>query len=428
MKIRRQNGDLNLLFDQTNSFKTDGGWQENAQQLEEETLNQIINPIENYETVRYIHKPYENVYGFNQTDIWFLFHFLNEENSYVKDYSIIGLEPKDNARLSNATNNSFFRLEFFKTPENEPPNRTNRKLVFTKNLTVPLGEKFLYTPINDLIFTPVFTGSNYRNKENMYLYWFQDDTPFIGTSYTGSTFFMTAKYFNSVDGTIFDFVNKIVTSGVTETRDLYFQLDIDRSDYSYQIFEYSGQTGNRIGTTDNPINFYEKPIEPITIVEPQPTPTPTSTPTPIPTNTPTPTPTPTSTPVPTPTAIVYKTFGTQRITHISGTELIIQYLNTNPFDSTFISFMDYLTESSYPGSPPAQTPTTHELDADLFNTFDIRDNSGTVVLTVNFSVASGAVEWVDDGTDITITLNTSTMGGTLTNGTPTSDVFKYPFV
>ena len=259
MKVRFDGDSKNLILNQTQGFKLDAGWDESFQTYEDEVLEDIINPIENYETVRYIHKPYQNTYGFEQTDIWFLFHFIDEFDTYIKDYYPIGLEPKDNANLSNATTNSFFRLEFFKTPNNEPPNRTNRKLVFSKNLTVPLGERFFYTTLNDLIFKPVFTGSNYRNKENMYLYWFQDDTPFVGTPLTGTTFFITAKYFNSVDGSILDFNNKITSSEVKEIEDMYFQLEIDRSDYSYQIFEYDGVAGNRIGMTDNPINFYEKP-------------------------------------------------------------------------------------------------------------------------------------------------------------------------
>lgn len=258
MKILQNTNDLTLIINTEQSFKTDAGWQDNLQELEDETLKKIINPIENYETVRYVHKPYTSNNGVLQTDIWFYFNFLSG-STYVKDYSPTGLTPKENALMLKQSTESFFRLEFYKTPNNEPPERTNRRMVFAKNLSLPLGEKYFYTTLNHYIFQPVFMGSNYRNKENMYLFWFQDESTFDETTLTGNTFFMTARYFNAKDGTISDFTSTGLTSQeVVEYRDMYYQMDIDKTDYSYQIFKYNGVKGNRIGESDDPINFYEK--------------------------------------------------------------------------------------------------------------------------------------------------------------------------
>ena len=93
-------------------FKTDLGWEEGAIQMEEQILSEIINPIENYETVRYIHKPYTSSLGVEQTDIWFQFYFLTE-STYVNDYEPTGLSNKENALMLKQTVKSFFRLEFF---------------------------------------------------------------------------------------------------------------------------------------------------------------------------------------------------------------------------------------------------------------------------------------------------------------------------
>ena len=76
MKILRKDTDLNLLLNTETDFQTNLGWEENLKEFETEILNDIINPIENYETVRYIHKPYLSD-GIRQTDIWFYFYFLN---------------------------------------------------------------------------------------------------------------------------------------------------------------------------------------------------------------------------------------------------------------------------------------------------------------------------------------------------------------
>lgn len=318
MKILTSTDDLKISLNIEQDFKTDLGWEEGALEMEEQILSEIINPIENYETVRYIHKPYTSSLGVEQTDIWFQFYFLTG-STYVNDYEPTGLSNKENALMLKQTTESFFRLEFFKTPNGVKPDRTNRKLVFAKNLALPLGEKYFHTTFNDYIFLPVFMGSNYRNKENMYLFWFQDESPFSGTTITGNTFWMTAKFYNAEDGSISDFVNKNFTdtvydgrigksgnpikfyekkstSSITEYEDLYYKVTIDKSDYSYMV---------------------ERDVQNDVSATPTPTPTPTSaglipTPTPTPTLvTPTPTATPigpTPTPTPTPVSVWYSLY------------------------------------------------------------------------------------------------------------------------
>ena len=316
MKILSSTNDLTISINVEQDFKTDLGWEEGALQMEEQILSEIINPIENYETVRYIHKPYTSSLGVEQTDIWFQFYFLTG-STYVNDYEPMGLSNRENALMLKQTVKSFFRLEFFKTPNGVKPERTNRKLVFAKNLSLPLGEKYFHTDFNDYIFFPLFTGSNYRNKENMYLFWFQDESPFSGTTITGNTFWMTAKFYNAEDGSISDFVNKPnltdtvydgrigksgnpikfyekkSTDSITEYEDLYYKVTIDKNDYSY-IIERDVQNDVALTPTPTPTSVTPTPT-PVT-----PTPTPTSvTPTPTPTSvTPTPTPvTPTPTPL-----------------------------------------------------------------------------------------------------------------------------------
>ena len=58
MEIIRKNEDLNLLLNTETDFQTNLGWEESLAEFETEVLSDIINPVENYETVRYIHKPY----------------------------------------------------------------------------------------------------------------------------------------------------------------------------------------------------------------------------------------------------------------------------------------------------------------------------------------------------------------------------------
>ncbi len=271
MEILRKTEDQNILISAENQFKTDLGWQENFQELERETLLSIINPIENYETMRYIHKPYTSSNGVPQTDIWFYFYFIDSTGTgYTNglDYELVGITAKENELMLKQSTESFFRLEFYKTSNDESPNQTNRRLVFSKNLILPLGEKVYFTgipsgftyPLNDFVNVPVFNGSNYRNTENMYLFWFADDSPFSETNITGNTFYMTVKYYNAKDGSVIDFVNKSMTlaEDIVEEEDVYYKVIIDRTDYSYIIYEYNGSIGSRRGQVVSPINFYER--------------------------------------------------------------------------------------------------------------------------------------------------------------------------
>ena len=386
MEILKNSDNLNIVVNSEQNFRTDLGWQDNLVQFEDEILKDIINPSKNYETVRYIHKPYNRVISgvtLSQTDIWFQFYFATSGNTpnYVLDYNPVGISTQENELMTRQATESFFRLEFYKTPgvvsnyilTCEPPTRQNRRLINSKNLSLPLGEKYFHTGDNYgyYIHVPIFTGSNYRNKENMYLFWFDDESVLTDTNLSGTTtldqyifgtgstvqtvlftnenneitqvniptsgttligwtgqtftipnqitynrnfyhgmntFFMTAKFFDANDGQILDFINsgQSTSYNITEEKDMYYQIDFDNFDRTYQIYKYTGTTKlGRIGTgrtISSSILFYEKggAVVPST---PTPTPATTSIPTatPIPTSTPFATSIPTITPTPIPT-------------------------------------------------------------------------------------------------------------------------------
>jgi hypothetical protein len=477
MEILKNSNNLNIVVNSEQNFRTDLGWQDNLADFEDEVLKDIINPSKNYETVRYIHKPYivtGNTYppNFTQTDIWFQFYFATSGDTpnYVLDYNPVGISTQENQLMTKQSTESFFRLEFFKTPQKlwndyttfnfndyvnynnkkykcvsvsgstnntppisgttlwwtfisenelacEPPTRQNRRLINSKNLALPLGEKYFHTGSNYgyNIFVPVFTGSNYRNKENMYLFWFDNESVLTDTNLSGTTtldkysftattlqtilfmnennvitqvnipigtttligwtgqtfeypnlsyeiinntndkpgqktpfyhgmntFFMTAKFFNADRGEILDFINSGQTTSynITEEKDMYYQIDFDHYERTYQIYRYTGTTKlDRIGTgytTTDSITFYEKgggvllpvstptptPIGGVTATpRPTSTPFPTSTPTPVATVIPTITPTPTESPCVTSVSFEVDFGGTVRYFNCEGSEV-----------------------------------------------------------------------------------------------------------
>ena len=275
MKILKGNGDINFLLNTETDFLMNLGSEENLQQFEGEVLRDIINPIENYEVVRYIHEPYDFQSGLQQSDIWYYFYFLSG-NTYVQDYSPVDISYQENELLLKQSTKSFFRLEFYKTPgvvtNNvlvcEPPNKLNRKLVFTRDLSLPLGEKFYYNTLRGNIHVPVFNGNNYSNKENMYLFWFENESVLEGTNLSGTTigntFFMTAKFFDAKNGQIIDFINNNQKNSSIEELNYYYKVDFNYSNHTYKISTYQDvENSDRVGWVQNnaiiPIQFYEKP-------------------------------------------------------------------------------------------------------------------------------------------------------------------------
>jgi hypothetical protein len=71
---------------------------------------------------------------------------------------------------------------------------------------------------------------------------------------------MAVKYYNAKDGSVIDFVNKSLTlaEDIVEEEDVYYKVIINRTDYSYIIYEYNGSIGSRRGQVVSPINFYER--------------------------------------------------------------------------------------------------------------------------------------------------------------------------
>lgn len=390
MKILKQSGDYNFILNQESEFYTNAGWEESMVIFEDEVLDTIINPAENYEVARFIHKSYTSTNNVEQTDIWYYFYFTNsDETYYTQDYNVVGIDTKENAKLLKQATKSFFKLEFYKTPNNEPPTRKNRKLVFSRNLSLPLGEKYFYNGnnINEYIHFPVFTGSNYRNKENMYFFWFQDESVLSGTSISGETFFMTAKFFNADNGSVIDFTNKETyhDGQINEENDLYYLVEIERTGYTYQIYRYNGSKGSRIGKTGSPIKFYDKGgvVNPNTLPTPTPTPTvtPTKTPTPTvtPTNdsgiTPTPTATQTRTPTVTPTSGATQTptptqTRTPTPTPTSG---------ATPTPTATVTPTNTKTPTNTPSVTPTKTvtPTPSSTQPDLYYSFNITNGYAT---------------------------------------------------
>lgn len=281
MKIVATQESINLNLSIDTDFNLDLLKEDKIKQFEQDTLKEVINPILDYETIRFNHNPYTGSTELLQDDIWYQFYFLNNDYnpSYVGglDYSLVGITHQENAKMLSQFSKGFFKLEFYKTENDEPPKRSNRRLVFSKILSIPIGERVFYTPFSDYISVPIFNGSSIKNKENMSIYWLQDEETTNDTIYSGTTFYMSARFFNSKDGTVVNFINKpkTINEEIYESEDSYFKVIINRTSETYEVYSDEHNMEVRVGKSEKPIKFYESSNVMIPLVSPTPTPTPT---------------------------------------------------------------------------------------------------------------------------------------------------------
>ena len=96
MKIIKTTNDINLVLNVETDFLSNLGSEENLQQFEGEVLDEILNPIENFDVIRFIHKPYSiGESSITQSDIWFYFYFLSG-STYVQDYTPQDISSREN--------------------------------------------------------------------------------------------------------------------------------------------------------------------------------------------------------------------------------------------------------------------------------------------------------------------------------------------
>lgn len=173
IKLNRNLGnDLNFSLPIGEDF-TQLGLSQSIDSLVFEETNNTINPYNDYEKIAY-KTPTTDGININ-------FRFLDEStNTYVNDYSAMGFDT-NNGLSKNSFTKSFFRLYFY--DENEPE---NRNLLFFEELDV-VGTK---VPLLNL-------------KK---IFWYRNDYIF-NTTTNNKTLYVVGRFFNALDGKVYDFYN-----------------------------------------------------------------------------------------------------------------------------------------------------------------------------------------------------------------------------
>jgi hypothetical protein len=229
-------------------------------EFENEVVEQVINPIEDFEVARFEHKPYQG----GLTKIYYDFDFfpnsLNVTSASLSDYSTnYTAETFTYDEIyygANSFTQSFFKLDFYDTPDSETQN-----IYLTLIFPTQQGQKIQgivgqgSNAKNVEIETPNFQLDYIGDKEGFFVYWLKS-REYINID----EFYVSAKFFNAKIG---EFVRFMTTPQVSlgtpftfnKSQYFYHKVMLDYNTYEYVVETMGGQ---RIGdSATNPIKWYE---------------------------------------------------------------------------------------------------------------------------------------------------------------------------
>lgn len=221
---------------------------------EDEIITEVIGLGRDFEVSRFSNLPYSAT---NKTDINYEFYFhsgtsLTNSSNWVDDYIAEGFTVPDVYYYRNNFSNSFFKLDFYDTPDEKKQNNYLTAIIPTQQ-----GYKMkasLPRATVD-IRKPKFKLDYVGDKEGFFIYWLKKRN-FLDIT----TFYMSAKFYNAKTGYFTRMMNKpqsfFPNSPYTFDTTTYFYYTM-KLDYPSQTYQILDSTGNRIGDDINPIKWYQ---------------------------------------------------------------------------------------------------------------------------------------------------------------------------
>ena len=239
---------------------------------EEEVVEQVINPTEDFEVTRFDHESYVVVsnnpnkpQSVNQSSANYEFYFLPDNvdvtgtttstSDWVNNYNAAGFTNEEIYYGTNSYKNSFFKLDFYDSNESQ-----SQQIYFTIILpsyqgqtnNVNIGSSVV--PKNVDVRIPTYQLDYLGDKEGFFVYWLKD------RSYINlDEFYMSIKHFNGKTGEFTRMMNEPQSNmpnvfTFNKADKFYSKIVLDYTNYEYKLTDLNGV---RIGTTTNPVKYYE---------------------------------------------------------------------------------------------------------------------------------------------------------------------------
>jgi hypothetical protein len=244
------------------------GRDDGLKQYEENVIEEVINPISDFETTSFAHATWGSA---SETSINYEFYFYNggdpstvtattDSSSWVVDYEAADFTDSEIYYFANSFKGSFFKLDFYDTKDT-----ANQKIFFSVILPTQQGvmeDGFIGPTVNQ---TPVkvkrpkyildYVGAD---KEGFFIYWLKNQSYVDQTEY-----YVSAKFFNAKTGQFVRLMNKsqgniLEKFNFNKSRLFYYKCILDYNTYEYKFYKENNLGGlTRVGTTLSPIKWYE---------------------------------------------------------------------------------------------------------------------------------------------------------------------------
>lgn len=274
--VKQNDTEINLPIE----IKFDGlGREDLVQQYEDDVLEQIINPVEDFEVTRYSHNEWLDSNNEKKTSTTYSFNFFDRSKNitsttiadnglWVSDYNYIDpavfstysgitFTDKEVYYYANSFSRSFFKLDFYDSVKSE-----NQQIYFTIIIPTQQGRKesvdigTVSVPNVVDIRRPTFDLDFVGDKEGYFIYWLKS-REYININ----DFYMSAKFYNAKTGEFTRMMNRPQSSlsqkfNFDKEEYFYYKVSLDVNNYEYEVFNTYG-TQNRVGTLIDNINWYE---------------------------------------------------------------------------------------------------------------------------------------------------------------------------
>lgn len=235
------------------------------EEYEKNIITEVIGVGRDFEISRFAHAPATGTT--NNTEINYEFYFysggsLNDINNWRVNYLSEGFTPQEVYYYENNFSNSFFKLDFYDTPD-EKKQVNYLTVILPTQQGLKMDAQMQRTLVS--IKKPEFVLDYVGDKEGFFLYWLKKKT-FLDIN----TFYMSAKFYNAKTGQF----TQMMTGGGSNSLDdtngpqalmntnkyafdstqyFYYTVKLDYPTQTYQVLNTYGQ---RLGT-NLPIKWYE---------------------------------------------------------------------------------------------------------------------------------------------------------------------------
>jgi hypothetical protein len=264
--------DKDIILPVELSFDNEGR-EMGVEEYQNSILNDIINGVDDFETTKFGHAPWDT--NQDKTEIHYQFNFFSpttntdfftvppSSNDWLDDYQYATFTDSEIYFFANSFKGSFFKLDFYDTKVSE-----TQKILFSIVIPTQQGIKepgFIGPPLNPTSvdvkkpkFILDYVGAD---KEGFFIYWLKN-TGYLNVS----TFYMSAKFFNAKKGQFIRMMNVpqsfLVGPNVynfDKSEYFYYRVDLDYSNYEYKVYR-ENPSPVRVGvgsTTNEAIIWYE---------------------------------------------------------------------------------------------------------------------------------------------------------------------------